>query len=223
MKFVSPIFLLLALSVSCPEIRAEGVSAGVKLSTLGAGLEVTKSFSKYFNGRVGLNYLTYDYNGVETDMEYDIELKLSSVNALVDWLPFEGIFHVTGGILFNNNELNAVGVLTSSKMYTEIGDGRYTYEEVEELAGNITFNKTALYWGLGWGNPVMKGSGLSVCLDLGVVMQGSPKVDLSSTKGTIVNTPVFQQELSKEEDELENELEDFKLYPVISVGINYQF
>src|SRR6056297_1721923 len=73
-------------------------SVGLKVSTLGAGVEVERSFSEKFGGRVGLNYFSYSYDGTEEDIDYDFDLELLSGALLLDWHPFSGSFRLTGGL-----------------------------------------------------------------------------------------------------------------------------
>ena len=57
--------------------------------------------------------------------------------------------------------------------------------------------------------------------------QGEPSVSLTAD-GTLANDPgqlgdIFRAELLAEEMQLQSEFEDYKAYPVISVGFNFNF
>jgi len=62
--------------------------------------------------------------------------------------------------------------------------------------------------------------------DLGVLLQGDPNVTLAAN-GTAVNDPLiqdaFQASLDAEISALEDDMSDFKAYPVISLSFVYNF
>lgn len=208
-----------AILVSSGAAYAEGVAVGAKVSTLGMGVELTKSFSENINGRLGFNKWSTERTGTEGDINYEIDVGLRTVGAMVDWYAFSGGFRVSGGLMSNGNEINLTG--TSSATY-QVGDVTYTAAEVGTLAGVIDFESTAPYLGIGWGNPVAKDKGFGMILDVGVMFQGSPAVELSTT-GTLANDATFQAELEQEEASLESDLDSFKYWPVVAIGVSYQF
>jgi hypothetical protein len=55
-----------------------------------------------------------------------------------------------------------------------------------------------------------------------VAFIGSPDVDLSAT-GPIASNPDFMANLAEEEREINNDLEDFKFYPVLCMSLFYRF
>jgi hypothetical protein len=54
------------------------------------------------------------------------------------------------------------------------------------------------------------------------MMQGSPKLNISAD-GSLSSNATFQSNLERERQDLEDELENFEFYPVISFGITYRF
>ncbi|MDZ7769371.1 MAG: hypothetical protein U5K38_09990 [Woeseiaceae bacterium] len=63
---------------------------------------------------------------------------------------------------------------------------------------------------------------LGLNLDLGVLWQDEPLVSLSSD-GSLANHPTFQDALGNERQELLKETEDFKAWPVVSLGLHFNF
>lgn len=208
-----------AMLVASGAAHAEGVALGAKLSTLGMGLELTKSFSDNINGRIGFNTWSTEQTGTEDEVDYNIEIDLQTVGAMVDWYAFSGSFRVSGGLLSNGNEINMTGV--SNATY-QIGDETYNASQVGTLTGVINFQSTAPYFGIGWGNPVAKEKGFGFTFDVGVMFQGSPEVELNAT-GTLANNAAFLAELDQEEANLQSDLDDFKYWPVVALGVSYQF
>lgn len=194
-------------------------SLGLKMSTLGAGLEAQRSLSESIGARVSVNYMIINYNVVIDNIEYDIDLHLQSAAAMVDWHPFKGTFRISGGVMYNDNYLDADA--RSATTY-DIGDAKYTNLEVGSLTGKIDFNDITPYIGFGWDTSFGNNNRYGFIVDLGVVYQGTPKVEFS-TNGTKENDPLFQENLQKEEDELQKQLDGYEYYPVIGFGLSYRF
>ena len=200
---------------------SQNTSAGVRVSTLGIGIEGEKTLTESIGVRAGVNYFPYTYSGTESDVDYDIDLDLLSVPILVDWHPFKNFFRVSGGVMYNANELKMTAKLSDTATQ-EIGDGNYTADELGTLTGKVDFNAIAPYVGLGVDTSFGKEGGFGFVFEVGALFSGSPKVDFSAT-GPIAGDPTFQSELAAEEAELEDELDNFNIYPVLALGISYRF
>lgn len=201
-----------------------GVGVTGKIGTLGYGAELNFGSSDSFSARIGLNAFNYKYNANSSSVNYDFKLQLQTVSALADWYPFEGGLRTSVGLLYNNNKatLNAV---PGAGGYT-INGVTYTSAAVSSLQGTMSFNKVAPYLGIGWGNPVAKGKGWGMTSDFGVLLQGSPKTNLIATCGaslTPTQCNTLQTNVAAENAKLQNDLSNFKFWPVISVGISYQW
>ena len=106
---------------------------------------------------------------------------------------------------------------------TKIGDHYYLPGEIGELSGSVRFNNWAPYIGLGYGNAVLDADKTwGFVFDIGIMWQGSPDVDLSAN-GTKAEDPTFKEDLAKEETDIQGDADVFRIYPVLSFGISYQF
>ena len=103
-----------------------------------------------------------------------------------------------------------------------IGDTDYTPAQVGTLSGDVEIDGIAPYIGIGWGDPMDRSKRWGFYCDFGVVFTDSPDVTLSAN-GTLASDPAFQANLAKERNEIEDDLEPFKFYPVISLGVYYRF
>ncbi len=195
-------------------------AVAAKASTLGLGAEMTTNITQTINTRIGFNVFSYDYEGSESDIDYDVSLDLFSAGVLFDWHPYDGGFRISAGVLYNGNEASADGTPTDDE-YT-IGDEVYTAAQVGELDAKIEFNSAAPYVGIGWGNAVGKDKRWSFVLDIGVIYQGSPSIDLSAN-GVLASDADFLADLEREEKDLEDDLDPYKYYPVITIGVSYKF
>jgi len=211
--------LVLACLMASGAAQAEGFALGIKAGTLGVGPEVTYAFSERFSVRLGVNNITYGFTTTTSGVRYDADLDLVNTTLLLDWHPFRGLFHVTTGFIRNGNVLRLTATPTQAE---EIGGITFQPEQIGTLVGEASFDRNAPYLGIGWGNGAQE-PGLEVHLELGAMFQGSAGVSLRSRGGEFAGNPVLEEALRREERELEEDLRDFRLYPVISFGLSYSF
>ena len=216
---------LLATSAMAEDKMFSDYAVAVKAGTLGAGLEVTTNITDNVNLRVGVNGYNYSRDGEESGIEYDADLKLLTFDVLADYHPFEtSSFRLTAGAMYNKNKLEMNGKPTGTSF--EIDGVTYTTAEVADVDAAVDFNNFAPYLGIGWGNAV-KSAGWNFVADLGVMFQGTPNSTVTvDTTGTTLNAgqlATLQTHIANEKAQLDGELDNFKYYPVISIGASYRF
>lgn len=219
MKLVAAVVLIGALLVSPAVIQAKDISVNLKAGTTGIGVEGEYSLNEYLGARLGGNYFKYSYDGTDDDVKYNYDLGLKTLSALIDYHPFKGSFRLSGGAFYNGNKLDATA--TSSASYN-IGNSTYTGAQLGTLKGTIDYKKFAPYAGLGWDTSFGKESGWGFVFEAGALFQGTPKVALSAD-GPISTDLTFQQELALEQKNLQDDLDHYKVYPVVSLGVSYRF
>lgn len=198
--------------VTCDHPGNASADVDVRASTLGVGLEVAVPLNECVAFRVGVNRFTRSFNtstgSANSQVNYNGNLKLSSGELLLDWHPFEGIAHLTAGVLYNDNkfDLNSVGPFTVNGVQYNAGT----------VSAKVTFNKAAPYLGFGWSGQAKK-QGWSIKSDFGVLFQGSPKATLSASD------PAVAANLAAEQAILNDKLKNYKYYPVLSIGIGYAY
>ena len=174
----------------------------------------------YLNLRVGGNYLPLRFNSSIGDVEYEVDVKWASAPILADWHPFGNNFRISGGALYNRNRGNLDARLNKTQ---KIGENYYTSEEIGALSGTVNFRNFAPYIGIGFGNAAGHADArLNFAFDLGIMFQGTPGIGLSAN-GTKSQDPAFIANLLEEENDLQDQAGKFRLYPVLSFGISYQF
>jgi hypothetical protein len=211
--------------VKAPEeskMEAEETRSGVgitgKIGTLGLGGELNFGFSDSFGARLGYNQFNYNYNTNISQVNYDAKLKLRSISLLADWYPFQGSFRASGGVLYNDNQASLTGVPTGNGF--TINGTFYPSGTVTSVQSTMSFNNIAPYLGIGWGNPVQNGKGWGMTSDVGVLFQGSPKTTM--VVGCTTTCPTAG-DIAAENAKLQSDLSNFKWWPVISIGISYQW
>ena len=210
-------------------------SVAAHSGTLGMGLTVGYQFSNSFAVRGVVNPgLGIGLDRKEAGIDYDGTLKLQSFGALLDWHPFTSGFRLTSGIFLNKNKYPA-----KAQSELEIGDNQYA----AEMNASLAVRSFGPYLGIGWSSGLGR-SGLGFSIDIGAIYQGAPEVsgsghvndpggrcDFSITKkgaAAVACTPGMELpnlrgDLEKEHAELRNELDKFRWYPVLSLGIVYRF
>lgn len=219
----APFFLVLMLFTFQADAQAEtgDIALGAKISTLGVGPDLTIGLLDSLNIRAAGHWGSIDVDGDGEDISYDCDLELSSGLITAEWHPFNGDFHIVAGAFINGNSFDASADIKANLSYT-LGGFTYTASEIGSLEGEIDYDSVGPYVGIGWGNPVGKDSNFTYFIDLGIAYQGSGDVSLTAT-GTSANDPTFIARLQEEEDDLQDDLDDFKYYPVISMGLTYKF
>jgi hypothetical protein len=219
-RFPVPAGLYLLVFTASPAMAGD-FSLGVGVSTLGLGAEAGYAFNERFAVRVGGYAFSYDSDGEEGGIEYDADIELENIGGVLDWHPFAGAFRLSGGWFSTDNGVDAVGVPGEGDTY-EIGGVEFTEAEVGTLSGVGDLGSSGAYAGLGWVWGRENG-GLTLSADAGVLFQDSLDVELSSSGGTLSSNPLLLDALEDEEQEFQDDVSDYDLYPVATLGIQYRF
>ncbi|WP_309736789.1 hypothetical protein [Chamaesiphon sp. OTE_75_metabat_556] len=199
-----------------------GLGISAKVGTLGIGVDVSKSLTPQLNGRLGVNFGNVGLNRTDSGINYDAQLKLSSVQLFGDYYPFGSSgFRVTGGLVAQNNRVAVTSQPSSNGTYTIAGN-QYAASSVGTLNGEYAYgNSIAPYLGIGIGKSTNEGLGFNA--DLGVMFTGSPKVSLTASNPTFNNNATTRAQIDSQARQTENDLRGFNVYPVLSVGVSYGF
>lgn len=190
---------------------------GIKAGTLGIGLEASWQPLPYLDVRLGANAYDYEDNGSQAGIAYDATLALDTVYVTGNFHFPLSPMRVTLGAFSNGNEFQ---MRNSEIADVSIGGITYPGAGVGNLQGVASFASTSPYAGIGFDFSAFGKAGIS--LDLGVLLQGDPDVALTAD-GLLADDPLFQASLEAERLELEDELTDFKAWPVVSLGFFYRF
>jgi hypothetical protein len=193
---------------------------GISPGTMGIGADATVGILPRLNARLGINAFNFGMKTTADDIGYDLDVRLLSFPILFDWHPFKtGGFRISSGLVINKNKADLEARSLSGY---KIGDSTYTPGELGDLSGKLDFDTFAPYVGIGWGNVLGGNARWTFTCDVGVVFQGDGDISLKAN-GPIASDPTFQSELEKERRDLEDDLDDYRYYPVIAIGISYKF
>jgi hypothetical protein len=216
---------LVGLATSAFAQSPSDIGINGSVGTTGVGAHATFPVTPNVNLRLGLSYLGYNYKGSTRDMEYDLDLKANTYDALIDWYPDKNsAFRITGGASYNGNRIDVKARPNAAGAYSVHGN-LYNAASVGDVTGKVDFNKIAPYLGIGWGRNLKDEKGWSFSTDLGVLFQGSPKTSLQASGCTapaaVCNQ--FANDVAHENEALAHEVRKFKVYPVLRIGVSYKF
>ena len=212
-----------------------------EISTLGFGGNIVRKITPAFNARVGVNAFGVGIDLNESQFDYDGDLNLFNVSSIIDVHPFKSSgFRISAGLIFGNNNIQGTADV-SEQVADELGQvevngqtvnlSNLNINELATLNADVDINNSVSpYVGIGGGNPVREGKGLGFWWNAGVVFGGSPDVTVTPNIPNSVPEELrgeVQQAantlVENEEQEIEDDLDFLSVYPVISLGISYQF
>ena len=151
-----------------------------------------------------------------------MEPELVNGSLLIDWYPFDDAFKLTGGIFAGDNNISLTGTPGTSLVPAEFATLSPLADSVS-IHGNVEFNSFAPYFGLGWNSNQDRTPGWGPSIDLGVLFMGEPTVSDLTATGPMTDHPAVTIFLEEERLRIEDDLEDFRYYPVATLMLSYYF
>lgn len=216
-----------ALLFATAASAADGPAVGLRAGTLGIGPEVTFGFRPAVHLRLGLFAGDRSEDTTQRGIDYDADVELRNLTVLLDWHPGGGGFRLSAGAAWNDSEVVGTAPL-EDLLRREVPNLPPTLPfDIGTLHGTATVNEIGPYFGVGFGNP-FRGGRWGFTVDLGVVYQGEPDVDLVAQTGVPIGIIPGGQEaldlaLRAEESALEDEIDGYVYLPVFSIGFTYSF
>jgi len=189
-----------------------GVGLGV--GTTGATVEVKYAPNDVVALRGSFNVLSVEADAEYNDIFYEGETDITTVGGFVDVAPFKNGFVLSGGAFMGDKTLDLEAV---PAVNVQIGDQTFTPSEIGTLSGQAEFANFAPYAGLGYDGFIAGSKNWSFNARAGIMFIGAPNVDLVSANGSLSNNPLLREELDEEN------LDNIKYYPVVSLGIARRF
>lgn len=211
--------------------QAQNFAFGVGVGTLGAEAFATRKITKNFDLLLGFSSLDYDDTFSDADKNDFVASATIEVPRIgVQFYPLSrwGIF-MEGGMVFGAPEIG-VEFKASETGSFEVGDRTYQTSEIGTLTGLAGFeNDTAPYVLFGLGRTVGGGFGLS--LAVGAISYGPLTANLQNSQCTLGANEIERDELcgllktniAIEEARINDDLEDFELWPFLRLGLSYSF
>jgi hypothetical protein len=208
---------------------AQPLAAQVALAghagTLGLGASVAYGTGGPFAVRGGVNLFLWEPSHDFDDAEFTVDVGSPSWMGVIDFYPGAGALRLTGGVVWFGATHEVRARLNED---IELGDDTYTPQQLGTLTGELRTRDVAPYVGVGFGRKPGTTHGPGFLMDLGVAVHGKPDVRLKST-GPLANDlnpftrTAFNANLVSEQDEIEDDIQWFRFYPVLSIGLTFGF
>lgn len=225
-----------------PKAQSPGRSAfsrigiGVKVSTLGAGIEVATPLAGKLNLRGGFNIFRFSRAITDSGIHYNGQLHFQSAEAHLDFFPFGG-FHISPGLLFyNGNQVTANASVPGGQTFS-VGGTTYESDPGTPVAGTgkLDFVKVSPSIMVGIGNLIPRnGRRFSFLFEVGGAYQGSARVTLN-LNGSVCDTtgppncravssdPTVQANIQAQQVKIQHDINPYRFFPVISLGFGFNF
>lgn len=193
---------------------------GVQAGTPGAGLQAQFAVNDYIVLRGSYDVLQWEADDAYDGIDYEADIDFQSPGAFVDLHPFKNPFFVSAGAYFGDRGVDLNATPTEN---VNIGGATFTPEQVGRLTGRIELESTAPFLGLGFDNTFTHDGHWGFRLLAGAAFGDAPQVDLNSTGGSLSDEPLFQERVEQEEQDVQQDADNYKVLPVIQMGLNYRF
>lgn len=212
-----------SMAVSPFALAESGV--GLRVGSMGIGVDVDFTLAKKLNGRIGYNFFNHDTTLDDTGVHYNTSIKISSLSGLLDWHVADNGFRLTAGVVSAGPKVEAVGT-PSSGTYA-LGNGSYSAAQIGSVGGELKIGKSAApYLGIGYGRVAGNKRRVTFLADLGAFHVGDADVSLTATCGTSLpaaQCAQLQNDVQAEIRELKASADGAGWYPVISLGVGIRF
>jgi hypothetical protein len=221
-------------------LRPYGI--GIDVSPLGFGGMIAVALTSSVNLRAGASYFSYTTTQTVSSVPFDVNVRLQSEQAMLDWYPFSGNFHISPGVLFGSSNRAYGGATITAGQSVTLNHVTYYSGSADPVkaSGSLEFAHTAPTLTAGWGDWVrsMERRGgqrhLMFPFEVGVAFVGTPATTLNFAGVVCTNAsqtscnniasyaPVLAN-IQVERTKLQNDANWLRCYPIISGGVVYRF
>jgi len=194
-----------------------GSAIGLNIATNGFGLQFAQNInsSNTLAVRVGGMYMPISLTNFEYDFEGTVlvingDIKLGSVQALIDFHPFKNAFKITGGLAYM---LTDVVALANVKDSVKQGEITLSPAQVGNIDVGLKVGPLCPYIGIGFGSAVPK-TRFSFNFEIGGYYITQPQVTFKAT-GMLEPT-------SANEKVIQDNMRGYDWLPMINFGFNFR-
>lgn len=228
------LFALLTLPCLAPAAAQNAqTDLGFVASTEGGGLELAHAWNRRLRGRISAAAFSASESFSTDNVRYEGDADLRSAALVIDVSPFGGSFHLSAGVVFQDHDIRGSAPLEEIAL-REFGPG--ALEQIRQILGPVDFgtleasadlDSVAPYAGLGFRSS-RSDRGIGFAFDLGAIFFGEPDVDVRAQTGLPLDQIpeldfLAQSFLEQEERELQEEVDDYEIFPVVRFSVFYRF
>ncbi|HRH20658.1 MAG TPA: hypothetical protein PLE81_08480 [Brevundimonas sp.] len=193
---------------------------GAGIGTTGLYIEGQFRVTSYISLRATYEKLDVEREQGVDDITYGGQLDSGVLGGFVQIHPAESSFFVSGGALFGER---SVALSAQPSAPVSIGNQTFTPTQIGRLQGEADLGDRAVAVSTGWDSTFGRVRGLGWRVAAGVAVGPSPEIHMNSVGGTLSSDPILQSQLRIEEGRIEDEAQDYRIYPVVQVGLTWRF
>lgn len=217
------------------------VDVSFSVSSLGFGVQAARPLPHRSDIRGGFNFYTYTTDLSDDGIDYAAEVGLKSVNIQYDKYLVAGLFVSGGALVWNGNNADAKASVPGGQSFS-LGSTSYISDTASPVHGDsaVTFRSMAPLVSLGYGNLTSKGY-IAYTVEAGVAFHGTPAATLTMTGSActptgapapvgpgllcqnVATTPAIQSNVAAQQQKINDDISDFKYYPILQFTIGYKF
>ena len=210
---------------------ASNLGFGLGVGTLGGEVHAAYRLTNFLD--VTASFSSYEYEDDFKDEDRNEFTATADINVPrvgLQFFPFgNGRLHFEAGVALDSPEIKVTAKPDENARFN-VGGVTYTQAAIGTLTGTVDFDDgNAPYFLIGLGRHI--GGGFAWNMSLGAVNYGKPKAKLSTDcefdlLGDPINTlgcSGIKAALVDEEAKVNDDLEDFELWPIIRIGLSYSF
>jgi hypothetical protein len=217
------------------------IAFGSGISPMGINLQAAVNLNRRMNVRGVGNVFNYSANNISTNgMNVNGKLNFATAGAALDIYPFpEHGFRLSPGLLlFNHNEVSGDLAVDGGTSF-ELNGVTYYASSTNPIKGNghvgLNTRNPAFTMTTGWGNMISRRGGhLSFPFEVGAAFVGAPSVGVALTGGQacdqfgqncvdVATDPTVQANLQAQIQKYKSDISPFQYYPILSIGVAYNF
>lgn len=187
------------------------------VGTTGIGVGYSYSINDKFAIRADLNYIGFGVNKDINDLNADSDLSMFNFGVFADYSPFNSGFFLSVGALIGDNSLKSTIKPSGNLTTITINGKNYNYDITQDkLEFEAKYDTFRPYVGLGYKS---QSRGFGFFADAGLAY-GKAKASYKVTEnlGNLAGN-----DIKKEFDDFQNDLNDYKVFPILKIGISYRF
>jgi len=170
--------------------------------------------------RGSLNLFRLGINFTQSGAHSRAQANLQNESLLADIYPFRGGFHITVGVVFNQNS----GNYSSTPEITGALLGFISHTHYNGVIGNvhgpISFNPIAPYFGIGYS--LKAGKHWTLSADAGAMYQGNGRIAVVPT-GLLAQDPAWRTQMLANAQKADRLIDKMSYYPAVGIQIGYRF
>jgi len=227
MKRLLAFFLIATAFFAASVASADPLSLDVGAGTMGVSAGVIDATGSASDVRLTFGTFTFTRSQQFSNLVIDVvanlgiaeRLRAQTLGLYVD-RDLRGTFHLTGGLIYNQNRGDGTSVPQNSSV---IIDGvSYSQRDAGVIYTTVTWPALAPYLGIGFGPRARDRRRFAMFGEAGAYYQGPAHVAFSATGAIEANYTKFQPYFDEGKRQLTTLLAPVQVYPVLQIGVRYR-